>query len=307
MSRPSFSETEKKVRELFKKGTQFTFEGKQWTVLECAKPRPSSGECKTDVYLRVGRSDDKREIKISVKQTNAEFFENKMSYSRAQEVFGKDVDKILSDSLISIKDKFDEQCLIHLKQFGHTEAKSIKLGWRFDFVNKKSAHLSGELKLTKDQLIDVYSGTNLDDGKRNARVNDEVVADSGVANYFLILDPNKAFDMRKCIEGLTKISDYVNCHQELFFTCRALNYRVSESKWDGNRPLFVYVNWDLANGKLKGDLKFSEPLKKKGNEIGGKVKSLLQQLNISADNFDSIRDVVDNSVRIYPASNDDHQ
>lgn len=78
---PDFINTEHCVEKLFPVGTTFSFEGKKYQVALCGKPRPARGECKTDVYIKGIASDgEAREIKISVKQKNADFLENKMSF-----------------------------------------------------------------------------------------------------------------------------------------------------------------------------------------------------------------------------------
>ena len=286
---PQFSDTERQIISLFRPGTKFTFEGKECTVIECKKPRPSSGECKTDVYLRVNKSDGEREIKISIKQANADFLENKMKYERAKEIFGDSTDEILTKSIASIKPQFESQYLVLFQDYKRTEAKTIKLGWKFELVNKPGGDLSGELQLTHEQLMDVYSGTNLPDSKRNASVGGRIVANSGVANYVLFVDQDSDYTLDECIRGLETVSDYVSTHNKIYFACKALNYRSSKSKWDGDRPLSVFVDWSLENGKLKGVLNLNEPLKHKGNEIGNRITSLLQQLGISSANFSSLK------------------
>ena len=87
----NFINSEHNVEKLFPVGTTFYFEGKEYKVSLCGKPRPSQGECKTDVYIKGIASDGEvRELKISVKQKNADFLENKMSVDRAYEILGKD-------------------------------------------------------------------------------------------------------------------------------------------------------------------------------------------------------------------------
>ena len=55
---PDFIDTEHSVEKLFPVGTTFFFEGKEYKVLLCGKPRPSQGECKTDVYIKGIASDE---------------------------------------------------------------------------------------------------------------------------------------------------------------------------------------------------------------------------------------------------------
>lgn len=286
---PQFSNTERKIISLFVPGTKFIFEGEECTVIECEKPRPSSGECKTDVYLRVNKSDGEREIKISIKQANADFLENKIKYERAKEIFGDETDEILTKSIASIKSQFESQYLVLFQKYRKTEAQTIKLGWKFELVNKSGGDLSGEIQLTHEQLIDVYSGTNLPDSKRNAFVGGRKVANSGVANYVLFVDQDNEYRLDKCIRGLQTVSDYVRTHDKIYFACKALNYRNSKSKWDGNRSLAVFVDWSIENGKLKGSLNFVEPLKHKGNEVGDNLKLLLSKLGITSSNFSMLK------------------
>lgn len=71
----NFINSEHNVEKLFPVGTTFYFEGKEYKVSLCGKPRPSQGECKTDVYIKGIASDGEvRELKISVKQKKCRFF-----------------------------------------------------------------------------------------------------------------------------------------------------------------------------------------------------------------------------------------
>ena len=294
---PKFSDTEQKIIKIFTPGTKFTFEGKEYEVLVCDKPRPSSGECKTDVFLLVSNSGSNREIKISIKQNNADFIENKMSYERATEIFGNDTDMILSKSLEAIKSSFESQYLVLFEKYMRTEAMTIKLGWKFELLNKPGGSLSGELILTHDQLMNVYSGTKLPDEKRNAYVNGQIVNESGVANYIMFVDQDKDYTKDYCVQHLTSINDYVSKHNKIYFACKALNYRIVENKWDGDRPLAVFVDWNLDNGKLIGNINISEPLKHKGNEIGNKIINILKEIEIDKSNFNSLKTKLGNKVK----------
>ena len=85
----------------------------------------------------------------------------------------------------------------------------------------------------------------------------------------------------------------------IYFACKALNYRAEKDKWDGDRPLSVYVDWYIKDAKLVGELRFDEPLHHKGNEIGNKVQNLLAELGINADSFLRLRDVIDPSIPVF--------
>ena len=61
----------------------------------------------------------------------------------------------------------------------------MKIGWKFELLNKHGGERSGLLVLTDEQKIDVYSGSNLNVNKKNAKVNGVEICDSGVANFIL--------------------------------------------------------------------------------------------------------------------------
>ena len=71
------------------------------------------------------------------------------------------MDQILIKAIEGLKEKFNQVNLVYFDTGDHTEAKSIKLGWKFELVNVLSGNLSGKIDLTKEQKIDVYSGSNL--------------------------------------------------------------------------------------------------------------------------------------------------
>ena len=115
---PNFSQTEQAIRDLFEKGVKFNFDGIEYTVEnDAVKPTVTNngGECKTDVYFVATHSKERKEFKISVKQDNANFLENKISYARAKELFGASTDKILRTSIKKILPNFQKQNLVVCK------------------------------------------------------------------------------------------------------------------------------------------------------------------------------------------------
>lgn len=297
---PNFSETETYVRNLFSSANSILFEGKKYFVIKAVKPRTNAGECKTDVYVRLSDEDGKsRELKISVKQENADFLENKIKYERAKEILGDDVDAILKKSIAKIREKFDRQYLVLFDKYKRSEARTIKLGWKFELLNKPSGELSGELELTTSQVIDIYSGQNLPEDKKNAYVEGTIVENSGVANYILIIKQSKNYTLDEILHSLIPIEEYVKKHPHIYYGCKALNYRIDVDKWDGDRPLSVYVKWTTDNGLLNGKLIYDEPLKKKGNFVGENLKDLLNSLNITKNNFADLKDLLNTDVNYF--------
>jgi hypothetical protein len=263
-----------------------------------AKPTTKKGECKTDVYIPTTFDGGEKTFKISVKQTNADFLENKITYERAKEILGPDVDQILIKAIEGLKEKFNQVNLVYFDTGDHTEAKSIKLGWKFELVNVLSGNLSGKIDLTKEQKIDVYSGSNLPEEKKDATVGNSTVKNSGVADYIMVVDPHVQLTVDYCVQQMQTIVDYVN-GKDIYFACKALNYRATVNKWDGPRPLAVYVDWNIADGKLHGRLIFDQPLQKDGDEVGEKLRSLLKTLKINASNFSSLKDLLAEGVSYY--------
>lgn len=296
---PQFSDTEKKICGLFTRGTSFVYDGVKYTVsANSVKPRVSKGECKTDIYISTTFDGGEKVFKVSVKQTNADFLENKITYQRAKEIWGPDVDQILTKAIGGLKDKFNHTNLVYFDSVDHTEAKSIKLGWKFELLNVLSGNLSGKINLTKEQKIDVYSGSNLPQEKKDATVGNIIVENSGVADYIMVVNPDVQLTVDYCIQQMQTIEDYVN-GKEIYFACKALNYRAIPNKWDGPRPLAVYVDWSIIDGKLHGKLIFDQPLQKNGDEVGEKLKSLLKTLKINASNFSSLKGLLTEGVSYY--------
>ena len=297
---PDFSDTERRLIELLEVGAKFRFDGVEYIVSKpSCKPTGAKGECKTDVYVQTNSANGDKVFKISVKQQNADFLENKMSHERAVEIFGAKADEVIMQATNSIKENFQKTPIIYFVRKGRTDAKSITLGWKFEFVNKTGGNLSSSMQLTTQQIVDVYSGTSLPDDKKNAIVNGEEVIDSGIADFILIVDQDKNMTIEDFEKGLMTIEKFVETEKPtIYFACKALNYRAEKDKWDGDRPLSVYVDWHIENSKLVGELRFDEPLHHKGNEIGNRVQNLLLELGINSDNFLRLKDVIDSSISV---------
>lgn len=274
----NFGDAERKILSLMSVGTQFRYMGKLYMVTLSGKPTCQKGEPKTDIFIRAKSDTNTIQIKLSYKKDNADFLENKISAERAEQMFGYRWDTIIEHSTLAIKDKFEKRALIYQNAVGRVAKGAMTLGWKFELVNKKSGELSGRMYLTEEQVIDAYSGKKLSADKRNAMVNGEVIPNSGIANYILMdEDIETAQDV---IDKMLAIRDYVKLHPEIYFACKALNYRTFDDKWDGDRPLSVYVNWDVQRGRLVTDLVFNEPLKVKGNEVGNHLRSYMQKLKV---------------------------
>jgi hypothetical protein len=280
-----FGDAERRILSYMAEGTEFTFHGKIYNVKISGKPTCQKGEPKTDIYVLAASASDEIEIKISYKKENADFIENKMSAERAEQLFGENWIDIIEQSTTAIKDKFAERMLIYKNKFKRTEKGAITLGWKFELLNKSGGELSGKMILTKEQVINVYAGSNLSEDKRNAFVHGQKILNSGIANYIL-MDEN-VYSAQDVIDKMVSIEEYVVANPNIYFACKALNYRTFEGKWDGDRPLSVQVNWNARDDKLVAELVYDKPLTVKGNEAAARLLKYMKKLNIkNTDDID---------------------
>lgn len=296
-----FGNTEKHIQEEIENVDEFLYQGVLHKVMIIGKPNPrdSKGEPKTDIYcLAINKSTTaKKEFKISVKQTNADFLENKISLDRATEIFGSDVQNIIINSLEKIKHEFEGKS-VFIKKMGRTEEGAITIGWKFELLNKLSGAKSGLITLNNEQKIDVYAGTNLNDSKRNSKVNGEEIPNSGIANYILEVDKDSLPTLEKIFNRIQPIEEYTK-KKDVYFACKAINFRSSKMDktnrpWDGNRPLAVYLSWELKDNKIICKPIIDHPLEKKAHEIGLSIFQILRSLKINYNNFKDIEKYVQN-------------
>ncbi len=284
----SFIQAERDIQSYFEIGQAVCFNGQSWCVQNVGKPTCGNGEPKTDIYilLKSESSEEIREIKISYKKSNADFVENKIKADRAEMIFGNNWAKIIQSSTTNIRRKFLDKNLIFKKSKGRTDNGSITLGWKFELVNKLNGELSDKVDLTTEQLLDIYVGNNLDEEKKNASVNGVIIPNSGVVNYILIGDEFSSTE--EILDKIVSLDEYVRNNPNIYFACKALNYRSFEDKFDGDRPLAVQVKWEVVNGKLTHELIFDKPFQCNGNKVAKQLKQCL--INLGVQNTDDLND-----------------
>ena len=284
----SFGQAERDVQSYFEIGQVVRFNDQSWCVQNVGKPTCGNGEPKTDIYilLKSESSEEIREIKISYKKSNADFVENKIKADRAEISFGNNWAEIIQSSTINIRRRFLDKNLIFKNRKGRTVNGSITLGWKFELVNRLNGELSGQVNLTTEQLLDIYLGNNLDEEKKNASVNGVIIPNSGVANYILIGDEFSSTE--EILDKIVSLDEYVRNNPNIYFACKALNYRSFEDKFDGDRPLAVQVKWEVVNGKLTHELIFDRPFQCNGNKVAKQLKQCL--INLGVQNTDDLND-----------------
>ena len=116
------------------------------------------------------------------------------------------------------------------------------------------------------------------------------IKNSGVANYIYVGNKEEITNSQSIMDNLIPINEFIQdpSNMDLYFACKALNYRTLYEKngikgrYDGNRPLAVYIKWKAENDKLVGTLVFDEPLKHGGNDVYKELKEALDKLNASS-------------------------
>ena len=284
-----FIEAEEVVRKFFPKGTTFDYEGEEYMVIDSGKPLPQKGkgEPKTDIYVCAQSEGTTKEFKISYKKKNADFLENKMKSDRAEQIFGANWKEIIEENTKRISDRFEETPVLFLDQRKKTEPGSMTLGWRFELFNKLQGGLSGKMEnLTRDQVYEVYSGKKLEERKRNAKVNGKVIPNSGTADYILVTDEVES--AQDIINRMQPIGEYIDENPDIYYGCKALNYRSKKKKMEGNRALSVQVDWHVEDEKLSIDIEYEKPLMRDGKQMKAAVETCLKLLQKKdATEFDS--------------------
>jgi len=284
-----FSEFEHHIRKILSihRGESIQINGDYVTIDTVGKPTVSLGEPVTDIYVGCSDKKDKfNELKISVKQDNADFIVNKMNAEVAQNLFGNNWSSIIADGTQNIRDRFENRPLIYKNKWNRTESGSITLGWKYEILmGNKSGELSNIINM---DISSILRGDHISEDKRNAKVNGNEIKNSGTANTIItgtIEDYNNIDDV---MNNLMNIDDYVQSNKlSICFACKAINYRSlfrPEPKWDGNRPLAVYVNWSVESNRLCGQLVFHEPLQVKANEVADKLSNSLTEINAKTTN-----------------------
>ncbi len=280
MTECTFGEAERSVKCLFACGREFRFRNQNLVVEFAEKPTCAEGEPKCDIFVRCKNEESKVvDLKISYKKNNADFLENKIKAERAAEIFGMNWMSIISGATKSIRNEFVGRTLVYKRPESRTEAGAITLGWKFEFVNRKSGELSGVIPLSIEAKCNIFSGRNLSPDKRNAYIQGVVVQDSGVADLMLVADPIN--DLQKMVNELVDVQEFA-AKSEVYFACKALNYRTLHNppKWDGDRPLAVQVDWNVREGVLTPSFDFEHPLVRKGNEMGEKLRKAMQKIGV---------------------------
>lgn len=246
---------EKRLKDLFIPGSTIIYHEKPVTIVSCDKPIYSKGEGKTDIYILLNTGE---EIKISAKQSNADFLQNKITAEWYEANFNNY--SYLQDIINKAKPKFLNKQVYYPTAKGRIQANSHTIGWRLDLINKASGELCIELdNITMQQRKAIYYGINLTSKNKDAKINNKIVPNSGIANC-LLLNSERYNTAQDIINNLTDVNE----SDKIFATFRAVNYRQNEDKIEGCRTLAVPIIW---TSKTDYQIVFDKPLQYKAGDL----------------------------------------
>ncbi|WP_223260235.1 DNA cytosine methyltransferase [Priestia megaterium] len=252
---------ENHIKRIFETQGSFHWEGKRFHVREVDKPRPRSGECKTDCYV-LGECEGKElELKISIKLKGKDEFQgNKLQPTTAESYFGVDWQNIIRQATMNAKEVIESQPVIFLKKRVKTQPDSYTMGWKLEIASKQR-DLSVPIPLEDQQIRDyIYKGTKLPQHQKDSYVNKEIKENSGVADYIIYTTRDQITCTDDVIRQMQYIDDAKLEPTYLIFTANNYRPRSLKDPTDGKRYLCVKVNWFMKEGKLAHNYDYSNPL-----------------------------------------------
>lgn len=285
---PAYRDSEFLVIQMFNSAPLLVWNGVTYTEIKASKPTPPSGECKTDVYVSLRQNGiEKDSIKISVKQSNADFLANKLKAIDAENLLGNGWETILVNSIRPIRDNFLRESLVQIGEVKGVPELYIKLGWKLEITNK-ARNLSAPLNLPVSQIIDyIYRGTNQPIARLNAYVDGVQVVNSGVADYILYASDFQS--IQDLLDNLTPLHPSTFTPPPTFLAFTANNYRLVRNTADGPRTLAVNIEWQLNDdNKLFPVFNFDQPLAFTGQgQMMPILLNNLATLGVRPDDFDT--------------------
>ena len=298
MPRRAYGRLEDHIIDVFRRDRLFEYYNRIYEVLIAGKPRPRTGECKTDVFVRAREtsSGEIEDFKISVKNENKEFMGNKLKAADLEAYIGPDWEEVVMDATLSLEDRFRNALLLYATRKHPTCANSITVGWKLE-ITDRPRNLSVPIPLSDQEIRDfVYKGTNLSDDKKNSYVDGKMIENSGVAEFLITTTESDITCANDVIEQMEYIDDADIGDTYFIFT--ANNYRTDVDKADGPRALAVRIEWACEGAKLVPHFCFDSPLYYTGErDMAPLVKQALRALG--KRNIDELEENVDVDLRIW--------
>ncbi len=274
LPKKDYGNLEYKILNLFRTGTIFRYNNDKYKVLLSDKPKTQrgGGEPKTDVFIR-GKSLKSNRIidfKISVKMDMTNIFvENKITHERFNEIFSKESQKTISETLY---ENVFPQILEKTKMI--YESKRFPLGWKCEIALNDNRRNRVHIKVSSQEAEEIYTGNKRPLNFKNAVVSREVIENSGVPDFILSTTENEVNTPEEIFSRLVPIQEYVEKpeNQEFDVILTGLGLFVKNEKdrffkWDGNRPLLVGVRWVKNDNGIQGIVDINNLFGYRGNEM----------------------------------------
>lgn len=248
-------------------------------------PPVNGGETKTDVYVRLK---DGTELKISLKQADAGFWESHMKQSTV-------------DSIVTNKEAFRES----LERFNLERSKNElpeTIGYEVSLANKPRAG-SLDYELTDDEFTDMVTGRNMSEDKKNVSIPGYgIVENAGVANSYLSFKKGEVPEGKELLDSVKPIDEeFIKEHKEsASFVMKRVTRRVNSKGvlTNESRELFSVVGNDglftpdsaLPARKVLSD--YPEINERVRDAALANAEKMIADGKISPENAEKIRSIV---------------
>ena len=294
-----FIKSEKKIRKIINNNDEFKFNGNQYQLILCCKPtlEGSGGEVKTDFFIRAKNklNSEIEEFKISYKQPNWAFMENKVKKEIAEKIYGPNWSSIIQSQIEDIRKKetgnFEDAYLFYaFKKKKRIYPGSFTVGWRYEI--EKDSNRKLHANIIEDIAEQVYFSKGQHDRYRNALVEGEKIENSGVPNYYLEIDTKDIQDNDDIWNNIIPISHAMKGHVPCA-SFLAQNYDPINNKQHGGnkRDLGVVVEWYADNKMLKYEIIYDRPLTTDSNSATNRLINALHSLGVNIGKAFSINTV----------------
>jgi len=292
----SAQENEQKLMRIFDPNTRFVYEGIEYESKICAKPRPQTpgGEPITDVYVDALSIDDNTHLilKISLKKIGWEFIKNHMQINDFTDIFFDEFEERIQF--------YQDQCMRLLREIpvidlgrgdkinARMQDGSMTLGWEMMITNRTRSLSLGILppRYVREAIL----GENMEERRRHALINQEIINDSGIPTHVLEMNIDQNTTIENIFQTMVTADEFVEEQQDnLHIILKANNYRslsnkTSSGRCDGTRYLFVQNSWNLCENNCLGQqLNFEHPFDA-NNITRQSLEHILEHLGIDVRN-----------------------
>ena len=198
---------EQKVRDVINKEGRFEWNEEQFDVEFCGKPVASSGEPKTDTFVRAinKKTTETVDIKISTKKSNFGYLQNHPLKLKLYEFYGPECKEILTKMQKKVFGKFP-----NLQPINFGGEPGFTLGWRNEYLQENTRSLG--MRLTQDIANKVWWGEGSPKEYLDATVNGNVIENSGMPDWILVRDGQNINTTKDIFPNLKDIRDFAKTH-----------------------------------------------------------------------------------------------